>query len=125
MLVTSPLSKDESVLPSPEALKERILLKCKKLPRNDRESVELLPEESIEPEGSLDLCNTVKNGKMYMQQMSTSWDPYFFALTEEKLIYTEMEEHPDTADDDRRRSSNVTCYAHLKRQKIDSCCCCS
>ncbi|CAL8091039.1 unnamed protein product [Orchesella dallaii] len=86
MLVIAPLFKDESELPSPQQLKRRILLKCKKLPKHAKEIIEYAERER---DKDLDLSDTFKNGKMYIQEGST-WEPYFFALTNDKLIYTEI-----------------------------------
>lgn len=81
MLVTQPLFKNETELPSPHELRRRILLKCKKLPKDAKKSIEEHEKEKM------DLSDTFKNGKMYIQE-GTIWEPYFFALTHEKLIYT-------------------------------------
>lgn len=55
----------------------------------------------------MDLSDTFKNGKMYIQEGS-QWEPYFFALTHEKLIYTEF-------DEENRRDSdthNDACFVN-------------
>lgn len=83
MLVTAPLSKVETELPSPHQLRKRILLKCKKLPKDAKQIIDDFDKENM------DLCYTIKNGKMYVLEGSR-WEPYFFALTNEKLIYTEI-----------------------------------
>jgi len=47
----------------------------------------------------LDLCDTLKNGKMYIQGSNNKWEPFFFALTTDKLIYTEIDEEKETDND--------------------------
>lgn len=109
MLITSPITKDEINLPSPEMLKGKILLKCKKLPKHEKELLDETFEENADK--GLDLCDTVKNGKMYIQTKQSSWEPYFFALTDGKLIYTEIDEEKDGDQEcDKRKSVNVRQY---------------
>ncbi|XP_035703726.1 1-phosphatidylinositol 4,5-bisphosphate phosphodiesterase gamma-1-like isoform X2 [Folsomia candida] len=103
MLISSPIFKDETNLPSPESLKGKIILKCKKLPKDDHEIIESAP---VEKDKGLDLCDTVKNGRMFLQNGANHWEPYFFALTDDKLIYTEIDKEIDETD--ARKSTNLS-----------------
>lgn len=107
MLVINPVNRDETSLPSPQQLRRRIILKCKKLPKDDKEII-----DATEKDKGLDLCDTVKNGKMYIQGTnSSSWAPYFFALTNDKLIYTEIDEGRDVDNESAdRRSVNTNAW---------------
>lgn len=85
MLVTHPLSKNETQLPSPEQLAYKIILKCKKLPKHAKDTIEDAEKEKN------DLMDSIRNGKMYIKEGKT-WESYFFILTKDKLIYTEIDE---------------------------------
>lgn len=59
LLLTEPVDKNETALPSPEKLKERILIKHKKLPDNVQETSFVVPKESNDGmfERILDFCS--------------------------------------------------------------------
>lgn len=56
----------------------------------------------------MDLCDTFKNGLMYIQEGS-HWEPYFFALTHEKLIYTEIDDGQGKDGEGTAESGMVKC----------------
>lgn len=84
------ISEKEDRLPSPNQLRRRILLKGK-VPTgsNEEHSSSSSAEESLESDSSLK--NVEKTGRMFIQNQSTQWKPYFFALQNSKLSYIEME----------------------------------
>lgn len=86
-LLTQPLDKNETALPSPHDLKRKIILKHKKLPEGAEENSFAVRQE----EGrDLDLRNSIKNGILLLQDpVDKEWNPHAFVLTENKLYYTE------------------------------------
>ncbi|XP_039763945.1 1-phosphatidylinositol 4,5-bisphosphate phosphodiesterase gamma-1 isoform X2 [Pararge aegeria] len=96
-LVVQQIDKNETALPSPEALKFRIILKHKKLPEGAEEnSLAFRPEEGRE----FDLRNTLKNGILLLEDpVDKDWNPHAFVLTENKLYYTEHYNNCDDSDD--------------------------
>jgi hypothetical protein len=105
--VTKLLSKSCETLPSPSQLKGKILLKCKKLPKQESDEI----VESYDSEQEMDLCDSIKNGKMYIQGVGSQWEPYFFALFNDKLIYTEIDEDKDGDND-----NNIPSFADSYRR---------
>ena len=89
MLVSAPLDKNETQLPSPERLKNRIILKHKKLPEGVDENTRL-PLQSGELRGGFDIANAVRHGVLYIREAEDQWQPHFFVLTESKMFYSEM-----------------------------------
>uniref|UniRef100_A0A1I8AVM3 Phosphoinositide phospholipase C n=1 Tax=Steinernema glaseri TaxID=37863 RepID=A0A1I8AVM3_9BILA len=88
LLLTSPVSKDETELPSPAALKRKIILKHKKLALDtDSMSSSYLPLEDDQENDCLPK-NCVKRRIVQMKEMhTTEWKQYVLALTHEKLFY--------------------------------------
>ena len=97
MLVCAPLDKNETQLPSPERLKNRIILKHKKLPEGVDENTRL-PLQSSDLRGGFDIANSIRNGVLYIREGENlfDWQPHFFVLTECKMFYSEM--HQDEED---------------------------
>ena len=65
MLISAPLDKNETALPSPDQLKRKILLKHKKLPDGADEIL-----QKFEPSGAkqdFDIASSVKNGILYVR----------------------------------------------------------
>ena len=65
MLISAPLDKNETALPSPDQLKRKILLKHKKLPDGADEIL-----QKFEPSGTkqdFDIASSVKNGILYVR----------------------------------------------------------
>ncbi|KAL3860223.1 hypothetical protein ACJMK2_010378 [Sinanodonta woodiana] len=110
MLLTEPISRDATELPSPEQLKFKIILKHKKLPADgttiDNDSRYMLDDNAREG----DLSNSVKNGIMYMEDMLEPgmWRPHFFVLTSNKLYYTEETSHEEEDAEDENTAMDGT-----------------
>ncbi|CAB4059466.1 PLCG1 [Lepeophtheirus salmonis] len=100
MLVSAPLEKNETALPSPDKLKYRIILKHKKLPEGADEVV--ITEDSIRRgDGGIDIASSVKNGILFLQeQESEEWEPNFFVLTQNKMYYSEVHANRDDEEED-------------------------
>lgn len=115
MLLVQPVDKNETCLPSPYALRRKILLKHKKLPDGVDESSFLVRNDESRQE--MDLRNTVKNGILYLEDpIDREWNPHFFVLTQQKLFYTDTfsraqeTEHDDDEEGSVRRTSDVRAY---------------
>ncbi|KAK1117063.1 hypothetical protein K0M31_016989 [Melipona bicolor] len=88
MLLVQPVDKNETSLPSPHALRRKIILKHKKLPDGVEETSFLVRNDESRQE--MDLRNTVKNGILYLEDpVDREWNPHFFVLTQQKLFYTD------------------------------------
>ena len=89
LLVTQPINKNETTMPSPQALRRKIILKHKKLPEGEDENSIIMRNDDSRQD--LDLRNTVKNGVLYLEDpVDHEWCPHFFMLTEDKLLYTDV-----------------------------------
>ena len=137
MLLTMPVEKNETVMPSPEALRKKILLKHKKLPegatfvsvdesappanRLDDSSSKLIMNlffkfflfiNTILIVRDLDLSNSEKNGVLYLvDKIEREWVPHFFVLSDAKLFYTEVhpeESEPEEAEEEDSDNSQQT-----------------
>ena len=103
MLLIQPVDKNETCLPSPFALRKKILLKHKKLPDGVDESSFIIRNDDSRQE--MDLRNTIKNGILYLEDpVDREWNPHFFILTQHKLFYTDtfsrtQETEPDEEDE--------------------------
>lgn len=105
LLLTQPIDKNESQLPSPQQLRRKIILKHKKLPENGagmlvvdetgKESAIMMRTGGLggaNDEGELDIRNTVKNGILYLEDpVDKGWNAHFFVLTQHKLFYTDSQ----------------------------------
>lgn len=126
MLLTQQIEKNETQLPSPFALRRRIILKHKKLPDGncknnaiDEATGAVHRGTLIRPEDAeMDLRTSIKNGILYLEDaVDKIWNPHFFVLTHQKLYYTERHrqaELEDIRDDEteidpleRRESSSL------------------
>ncbi|KAK2162254.1 hypothetical protein LSH36_101g04011 [Paralvinella palmiformis] len=97
-LVTEYLECSSDVLPSPNQLKRRIIIKHKKLPDNAGTGDVLLNDDSNQTES--DLSNSIKNGMLFLEDpVERKWLPHFFVLTSTKLSYTE-ETQPEEEEDE-------------------------
>lgn len=111
MLLIQPVTtvdKIETCLPSPHALRRKILLKHKKLPDGVDESSFFVRNDENRQE--MDLRNTVKNGILYLEDpIDKEWNPHFFVLTQQKLFYTFSRAQETEHDDENgiRRSLDV------------------
>ena len=110
MLVSAPLDKHETCLPSPEKLKKRIILKHKKLPEGVDENVARLPiASSISVPGDLqagggDIASSVKNGILYVHE-DGEWVPHFFVLTQTNMYYSEVKQNNEQDEDELETTS--------------------
>ncbi|XP_055891169.1 1-phosphatidylinositol 4,5-bisphosphate phosphodiesterase gamma-1-like isoform X2 [Biomphalaria glabrata] len=106
-LLMEPLQKDAVLMPSPNELRFKIILKHKKLPEwvDDNEwryAVSSEDSGTLEP----DLSSSVKNGILYLEdQNEGTWHPHFFVLSGSKLFYAE--ETPTEQDDDEDDEGSV------------------
>ncbi|CAH1778916.1 unnamed protein product [Owenia fusiformis] len=117
MLVTEPFSTTEAVMPSPQDLRRKIILKHKKLPDN-ADSVEWNVPQNNEDTSVFDsdLSNSIKNGIMYLEDpVDKDWRPHYFVLTSTKMYYTEetpsttqTEEEEEEEEEKEEESNNVT-----------------
>lgn len=87
MLLSAPVERNETKLPSPHQLRHKVLLKHKKLPDGvDEDHFLGHSDEGVD----MDLRNTVKNGIMYLEDpVDKQWNKHFFVLTHNKLFYTD------------------------------------
>lgn len=96
MLLVHQIDKNEVQLPSPYQLRRRIILKHKKLPEIEEESISRLTDEADT------LRNIPKEGLFYLQDpVDKTWNPCLFVLTQQKLMY-KLE--PDDIRDDESES---------------------
>lgn len=102
MLLTDVIQRDNTCLPSPDQLKQKIILKHKKLPA-DGSQADPLDYTLEENARDGDLSNSVKNGILYLEDpIDQTWSPHFFVLTSTKLYYSEetSNENDDDIDED-------------------------
>ncbi|XP_063989882.1 1-phosphatidylinositol 4,5-bisphosphate phosphodiesterase gamma-1 [Diachasmimorpha longicaudata] len=109
-LLTQPIDKSESSLPSPHALRGKIILKHKKLPEGVDESTFIARNNEHLPH-EMDLRNTVKNGILYLEDITErEFYPHFFILTKQHLYYTDTfsqsQEVEDVEEDDNEVDEN-------------------
>lgn len=116
MLLVQPIDKNETSLPSPHALRRKIILKHKKLPDGVDETSFLIRNDESRQE--MDLRNTVKNGILYLEDpVDREWNPHFFVLTQQKLFYTDTfsrtqeTEHDDDEETVVRRPTDVCMHS--------------
>ncbi|XP_018565095.1 1-phosphatidylinositol 4,5-bisphosphate phosphodiesterase gamma-1-like [Anoplophora glabripennis] len=82
-MLAVPPAESLTELPSPYALRNKIILKNKKLPEG-QEDVSVKNEISDN-----DMLTSVKSGIMYLENPENNeWEPHFFLLTQNKLFYT-------------------------------------
>lgn len=114
MLLSQPVESCETKLPSPSALRKKIILKHKKLPDGQDESSFLIRNDATD----MDLRNSIINGIMYLEdRVDKEWNPHFFVLTQTKLFYfdryklnqeSEKSEDEDDSGSFQRPKNNVS-----------------
>ena len=72
MLLTAPLEKSESMLPSPDKLRRRIILKHKKLPDGQLDETLVTPtratgDSTADNVHGMDISNSIHSGILYLQ----------------------------------------------------------
>lgn len=104
LLITAPLSPNESALPSPNQLKRKIIIKHKKIrddgggrsPMSSQPLFETMRKNSRPEDGNVDLSSSLKSGILYLEDpFDKIWKPHFFILTPSALYYTEETEVDD------------------------------
>ena len=112
MLISAPLDKNESALPSPEQLKRKILLKHKKLPDG---ADEILQKFEMGTKQDFDIASSVKNGILYVRDNEYfEWKPHFFVLTESKMFYSEACRDEQENDEESEDETSVSALPHGK-----------
>lgn len=103
MLLTQPIEKNEAKLPSPYALRRKIILKHKKLAYEGTSHNAFFMDDSNgtgrseassllrQDDNELDIRNTVKSGILFLEDpVDRAWNPHFFVLTpNNKIFYTD------------------------------------
>uniref|UniRef100_A0AAF5Q389 Phosphoinositide phospholipase C n=1 Tax=Wuchereria bancrofti TaxID=6293 RepID=A0AAF5Q389_WUCBA len=85
-LLTAPVSREETCLPSPAALKRKIILKHKKLP-TESESI-ILQQADEDQEQDLLLLNFTRQGILSLKGgISDEWTTHLFILFPDRLCY--------------------------------------
>ncbi|KHN75652.1 1-phosphatidylinositol 4,5-bisphosphate phosphodiesterase gamma-1 [Toxocara canis] len=85
LLLTAPVSREETALPSPAALKRKIILKHKKLPI---ESEDIVPQQNEDDDQDLLSKECVKRGILYLKSNTThEWTKHVFVLFSDRLCY--------------------------------------
>ncbi|RWS14774.1 1-phosphatidylinositol 4:5-bisphosphate phosphodiesterase gamma-1-like protein [Dinothrombium tinctorium] len=103
LLLTQPVSADETEMPSPHLLKRKFIIKHKKLPEGTEMPLISKSQDETEP----DISNSVKNGILFLEDpVDKEWKPHFFMLTNDKMYYAEESRNPEDDDesDDRQNS---------------------
>lgn len=95
MLLVHRVDKNETQLPSPNQLRRRIILKHKKLPEIEDDSLSRLTDDTD------NIRNMPKEGRLYLKDpVDRTWSLYLFVLTQHKLMYKpEPEELRDEESD--------------------------
>ncbi|XP_071784732.1 1-phosphatidylinositol 4,5-bisphosphate phosphodiesterase gamma-1-like isoform X2 [Asterias amurensis] len=102
-LLTQPVDREATILPTVNDLKRKIILKHKKLSGTNETFT--VPDEEIT---GLDLRNSLKNGILKLEDpIDNEWVPHYFVLTAEKLFYSEQTETLGNQDDDDDTSSQL------------------
>ncbi|XP_012280746.1 1-phosphatidylinositol 4,5-bisphosphate phosphodiesterase gamma-1 isoform X2 [Orussus abietinus] len=110
MLLIQPIDKHETCLPSPYALRKRIILKHKKLPEGLDET-SLIALQTDDSNSVKNSKHTIKNGTLYLKDpIEDDWIPHFFILTEENLLYSDTFARlrgTDSEDDDEEVNQKI------------------
>ncbi|GMS83935.1 hypothetical protein PENTCL1PPCAC_6110, partial [Pristionchus entomophagus] len=87
LLLTQPVSRDETQLPSPNSMKRKIIIKHKKL-AIESEDLAISPNDDFQDTDLLDKeCN--KRGILQMRNPTTNeWTPHIFVLFPDRLCYS-------------------------------------
>ncbi len=115
-LLTAPLDKNETELPSPERLKRRIILKHKKLPPEGVKDETVTRQSTVTSSTStatagdtnandavhgMDIAHSLASGILYLQDADDlEWKPHFFVLTHNKIFYSEVRSQEDAENEE-------------------------
>lgn len=101
MLLTQHIEKNETKLPSPYALRRKIILKHKKLSYEGTSHNSFFGDDGVarneasgllrQDDNELDIRNTVKSGVLFLEDpVDRVWNPHFFVLSpNNKIFYTD------------------------------------
>jgi len=118
MLISAPLDKNETTLPSPEKLRRKIIIKHKKLPEGADEKEGVILEN--DPNKTLDLSDSVKNGILLIQEetplfppelVREEWVEHFFVLTSRGMVFSEVSDRDKDTEqemDNERENASET-----------------
>ncbi|TRY67123.1 hypothetical protein TCAL_13126 [Tigriopus californicus] len=67
MLISAPIDKNEKILPSPEKMKRKIILKHKKLPEGVDENTKISIDVTGDNVHGMDISNSVQSGILFLQ----------------------------------------------------------
>lgn len=96
MLLTEPVDRRATVLPSPNQLRRKIIVKHKKLPEGEDAKM-FFPEQTTNESGNME---TRKSGKLYCHDpVLNQKDPQSFTLTTTKLYFTDLPEEEEENDE--------------------------
>ncbi|KAK3855644.1 hypothetical protein Pcinc_037965 [Petrolisthes cinctipes] len=108
-LLVEPVSPNEQVMPSPEQLKYKIILKHRKLPGGTDECTPLVP--NIDDQGGeMELSKlSLKSSRLYLRNPvdHLAWQPHFFVLTQERLYFKELEGDQENDQEDSASAFRV------------------
>lgn len=117
MLLTQPISREETKMPSPNALKKKFVIKHKKLPDDaGTGSTYVKPQTDLENEADVDVSNAVKNGLLYLEDpIDKEWKPHFFMLTHNKMYYAEEQQNEE--EEEVEATERTVCNATKEGQQ--------
>lgn len=97
-LLTHPIECSAKEMPSPTALRNKIILKHKKLPKDPTQVADTTVGDSLVED---DLSQSVKNGYLLLEdEIDHGWKRHFFCLTKDQLFWTEEQTRSEDDDDD-------------------------
>lgn len=104
-LLSQPVDPNSKEMPSPAALKHKIILKHKKLPKDPTQVTDTSIGDAILED---DLSQSVKNGYLLLEdEIDHVWNRHFFCLTKNKLFWTEEQTKAEDDDDDEGSDGNA------------------
>lgn len=116
-LLTSPVSREETTLPSPAALKRKIILKHKKLPV-ESEDIALRPSDDDTDQDLLSK-ECVKRGILSLKSNTThEWTRHVFVLFSDRLCYMLEQCENDITDDSLSRTDSIGAYDEDESQSV-------
>ncbi|XP_013381403.1 1-phosphatidylinositol 4,5-bisphosphate phosphodiesterase gamma-1 [Lingula anatina] len=139
-LLTEPIDKEATQLPSPEALKRKFILKCYSMNTSYalKKAQSRLNLHKKLPEGALgdewkfagnvaedsmteaDLSSSVKNGMLWLEDpVDNEWYPHYFVLTATRLHYTE-ETSVQQADDEEEEVPDMNGHVEPREEGVSN-----
>lgn len=98
LLLTQPTDANAKEMPSPTALRHKIILKHKKLPKDPTQVTDTSIGDALVED---DLSQSLKNGYLLLEdEIDHGWKRHFFCLTKDKLFWTEEQTKSNDDDDD-------------------------